>query len=231
MVDSHFYQRNILTGYFFNFIFNFKTPFHRHVSRCWFYFESVDRNRLAAAVLAVRGAVTAAAAAAAAALRERSAELESARSEMWRWNPTEQHCCCNWSLFLWKTTQHRPQAHTATTGTLYLDLCIFFFFLIHNHWEISSFIFYFSYTFFFCLSLSFWLSLPEIDWKQWGASFFFFFFLFFSFFFFTSTGFTLILLFVRFSVSVLMTQCGRSEVLREDLLSLYGIIVDGGALL
>ena len=183
MVDSHFYQRNILTGYFFYFIFNFKTPFHRHVSRRWFYFESADRNRLAAAVLAVRGAVTAAAAAAAAALRERSAELESARSEMWRWNPTEQHCCCNWSLFLWKTTQHRPQAHTATTGTLYLDLCIFYFFLIHNHWEISSFIFYFSYTFFFCLSLSFWLSLPEIDWKQWGASFFFFFSLFLFFFF------------------------------------------------
>lgn len=27
-----------------------------------------------------------------------------------------------------------------------------------------------------------------------------------------------------------MTQCGRSKLLREGLLSLYGIIVDGGAL-
>lgn len=88
---------------------------------------------------------------------------------MWRWNPTEQHCCCNWSLFLWKTTQHSPQAHTATTRTLYLGL----FFFPQSLGNILLYFFIFLTHFF--VSLSFWLALSEIDWKQWGASFFIFF--------------------------------------------------------
>lgn len=168
------------------------------------YFEREDRKRCAVAFAdSMRGARWQQQHT----VRESVAELESARSENVKVESDgaalrDRRTAASFSgIKQTHTYTHKRHSHTARTGAL---------FGFSIDWKYSLFIFFiFLFNIFVALSLAL-FTLSWIDWEQccgeWGASF-------------TFTWY-----------SFLMTQIGRSKVLREDLLSLYGIILDEGAL-